>query len=163
MLFSSTISSCPPRGSHISLYNYKLCVCVCVCKKWRWDHSLHNGLKVFLFNPIIYNIMTRFLFWVIFFGGAVPCSLQDLSSLTRDWTQAWAVKALSPNHWSTREFSFGCSLRLKAWVLAEQISMPLRHNFSWQFIPLKHFSSHLYLRIKRLLQALWCHRVDRQP
>ena len=31
-------------------------------------------------------------------------SLQDLSSLTRDWTQTTAVKALSPNHWTTREF-----------------------------------------------------------
>ena len=31
------------------------------------------------------------------------CHLWDLSSLTRDWTQAVAVKALSPNHWSARE------------------------------------------------------------
>ena len=32
-------------------------------------------------------------------------SLQDLSSLTRNWTWARAMKAPSPNHWSTREFS----------------------------------------------------------
>ena len=31
-------------------------------------------------------------------------SLQELSSLTRDWTQTTAVKALSHNHWTTREF-----------------------------------------------------------
>ena len=36
----------------------------------------------------------------------VPCSLRDLSSLTRDWTQAVAVKTLSPNHWTTRELPF---------------------------------------------------------
>ena len=31
------------------------------------------------------------------------CSFQDLSSLTRDWTQAPAAKALSPDHWATGE------------------------------------------------------------
>ena len=31
--------------------------------------------------------------------------LQDLSSPTRDWTQAPAVKVVSPNPWTTREFS----------------------------------------------------------
>ena len=36
----------------------------------------------------------------------VPCSLRDLSSLTRDWTQAVAVKTLNPNHWTTRELPF---------------------------------------------------------
>ena len=35
----------------------------------------------------------------------MPCGLQDLSSLTRHWTQATAVKAPSPNHWTTRELS----------------------------------------------------------
>ena len=35
-----------------------------------------------------------------FFGRA----LRDLSSPTRDWTQATAVKALNPNHWTAREF-----------------------------------------------------------
>ena len=29
--------------------------------------------------------------------------LQDLSSLTRDWTGPTAVKTLSPNHWTARE------------------------------------------------------------
>ena len=35
---------------------------------------------------------------------AAPHTLWALSSLTRDWTQAPAVKAQSPNHWTTREF-----------------------------------------------------------
>ena len=30
--------------------------------------------------------------------------LMDLSCLTRDQTWALAVKALSPNHWTAREF-----------------------------------------------------------
>ena len=38
-----------------------------------------------------------------FFFFATPHSLQDLSSLTRDGTLVLAVKALSPNHWTTRE------------------------------------------------------------
>ena len=33
-----------------------------------------------------------------------PQGLWDLSSLTRDWTQATEVKVLSPNHWTVREF-----------------------------------------------------------
>ena len=35
---------------------------------------------------------------------AMPHSLQDLSSLTRDQTHAPAVEARSPNYWTTREF-----------------------------------------------------------
>ena len=35
----------------------------------------------------------------------MPCSLQNVSSLTRAWTQAlWAVKGQKSNHWLTREF-----------------------------------------------------------
>ena len=34
----------------------------------------------------------------------MPRGLRDLSSLTRGWTQAVAVEALSPNHWIAREF-----------------------------------------------------------
>ena len=38
------------------------------------------------------------------FSFAAPCSMQDLSSSTRDLTRALAVKALSPNPWTTREY-----------------------------------------------------------
>ena len=41
---------------------------------------------------------------VIFFFLAKPCSLWDLSSPTRDQLLAPAVKVLSPNPWTTREF-----------------------------------------------------------
>ena len=34
---------------------------------------------------------------------AMPCSLWDLSSVTRDWTLAMAAKAQNPNHWTIRE------------------------------------------------------------
>ena len=41
-----------------------------------------------------------------FFFLATPRGLGDLSSLTRDQTRAMAVKAPSPNHWTTRESVF---------------------------------------------------------
>ena len=41
---------------------------------------------------------------LVFFFLAMPHGLQHLSSLTRDWTWATAVKAPSPNHWTAREF-----------------------------------------------------------
>ena len=43
---------------------------------------------------------------VLVFFLAVSCDLQDLGSLTRDWTPTLGVKALSPNHWTSREFAF---------------------------------------------------------
>ena len=33
-------------------------------------------------------------------------SLQDLGLQSRDWTQATAVKVLSPNCWTAKEFPF---------------------------------------------------------
>ena len=41
---------------------------------------------------------------ILFFFFAILRGLQDLSSLTRDRTQAMAVKAPSPNYWTVREF-----------------------------------------------------------
>ena len=40
----------------------------------------------------------------LLFFLAIPCVLWDLSSPTRDRTRALALKALSPNHWTDREF-----------------------------------------------------------
>ena len=36
----------------------------------------------------------------------MPRGLRDLSSPTRDWTQAIAVKVLSPNHQTSKELPF---------------------------------------------------------
>ena len=49
----------------------------------------------------------------LLFFLAVPCSLQDCSSLTRYWTQATAVNTPSLNHWATRssQMVFWTSLR----------------------------------------------------
>ena len=41
--------------------------------------------------------------WLFFFLAALN-GFWDLSSLTRGWTQALAVKVPSPNHWAAREF-----------------------------------------------------------
>ena len=54
----------------------------------------------FLFIIIIFLLFI--LFYFIFL--AMPCGLWDLSSQTRHRTQAPAVKAPSPNHWTTKEF-----------------------------------------------------------
>ena len=42
-----------------------------------------------------------------FIFSAMPCGLWDLSSPTRDWTWAPAVKAWSPNHWTARDYLSG--------------------------------------------------------
>ena len=51
---------------------------------------------------------------------AVPWGLWGLSSPTRDWTLALAVKVLSPNHWTSREFPcwvpFAMYPRITAWT-----------------------------------------------
>ena len=47
----------------------------------------------------------------------MPRNLQDLSSLTRDGTQAPAVRAPSPNHWTAREFPvFSSWWGLSSWL-----------------------------------------------
>lgn len=46
-----------------------------------------------------------FLHDIIFFSLAAPCSLKDLSSLTRTEPRATAVKSLSPKHWTAGETS----------------------------------------------------------
>ena len=43
-------------------------------------------------------------FGAFFLFLATLCGFQDLSSPTKDWTRATAVKAQSPNHWTIGEF-----------------------------------------------------------
>ena len=52
-----------------------------------------------LYSELIRDIKSK----LKFFFFAMLWVLQDLSSLTRDWTQAVALKAPNPNHWTTRE------------------------------------------------------------
>ena len=47
-------------------------------------------------------LIVYFILFIYFLASL--CGLRDLSSLTRDGTWALAVKALSPNHWTAREF-----------------------------------------------------------
>ena len=54
--------------------------------------------------------------FVCFVFLVTPCGLQDLSSLTRDGTGGWAVRAWSPNHWTARKIPVLLShLSLKCW------------------------------------------------
>ena len=55
--------------------------------------------------------MFIYLLELLFLGGL---GLQDFSSPIKDWTQATAVKALSPNHWTTRELPLELLLKLEA-------------------------------------------------
>ena len=55
------------------------------------------------------SAIRQFPFSGIFFL-AVPCGMQDVSSLTRDRTRATAVKAQNPNHSKRRELPFSASL-----------------------------------------------------
>ena len=48
-------------------------------------------------------------FLVVLYG------LQDLSSPTRDWTQAMAMRAWNPNHYATRELPQEYNFRLMMW------------------------------------------------
>ena len=64
----------------------------------------HN-INIFMCEIIIF-FLKRYLFMYL----AVSCSLQDLSSMTRDWTVTplW-VEAESHDHWTTREIPHACS------------------------------------------------------
>ena len=55
---------------------------------------------------VFFCFMVRFFgkfFCFFIFSVALLC-LQDLNSPTKGWTQAISVKALTPNHWTAREF-----------------------------------------------------------
>ena len=57
----------------------------------------------------------KFLFF--FFFGYVMWHVGELSSLTRDWTQAPAVKPPRPNHWTTRELLKMSFQSHAAWIV----------------------------------------------
>ena len=55
--------------------------------------------------------LAHWLFFLNYYFSFLLACLQDLSSTTRDWTQA--VRVLSPNHWATKEFPLNCFLIFK--------------------------------------------------
>ena len=63
--------------------------------------SLKNMYEKLFLGTFIFWVCLFFFFF--FFFVATVYILQDLSSLTRDWTGPTEVKTLSPNHWTTRE------------------------------------------------------------
>ena len=71
------------------------------------------------------SLMGSGIFVFPFFFFPTPHGLQDLSSQTRDWTWVTTVKALSPNHWDTREF-------LGIFFILEKNSYSIRHGI-WYF------------------------------
>ena len=49
---------------------------------------------------------TVFFWWAMGDGGGLPRGFWNITSLTKDWTRAHGNKALSLNHWTTREFQY---------------------------------------------------------
>ena len=58
------------------------------------------------YTPLTPASMSVFVFL------AIPRGLQDLTFLTRDQTQALAMRMPSPSHWTTREFPSMCVLNM---------------------------------------------------
>ena len=86
-------------------------------------------------------------------GGFAVC-LQDLSSLTRDWTQAPAVKEPCLNHWTTRELPWISFLRLN--------DIPLNYT-PYYVYP---FSTGLFLSFgycESCCDEHWCPRICFSP
>ena len=81
--------------------------------QWECKYTyFHTYMKIHSWHGIC-TLPTKFFFF--FFFLAVLHALKDLHSLTRVWTQATAVKAPSPNHWTARglpKASFPCFIFL---------------------------------------------------
>ena len=108
--------------NHIILIIYMyVCVCVCVCIHTYIYIYIYIYMCVYVYIYICMYVYIYLYIYIIYLPTYLchlvvnnsyfwPCGLQDLSSPTRDWTCVPAVEALSPNHWTTREFPVDSSL-----------------------------------------------------
>jgi len=71
-----------------------------ILAKFRSETTSISSLLAFFF---FFNKKPKLLVGFFFFSVR-PLDLQDLSSPTRDWTQAPTEQVLSPDQWTTREF-----------------------------------------------------------
>ena len=74
------------------------------CFQTRWIQRNPHEPDTSELNLLKAMIKKKFYLLKNIYLGATLHGLWDPSSLTRDWTQASAVKAQSPNHSTTREF-----------------------------------------------------------
>ena len=89
---------------------------------------------------------------------AMLCGLQNLNSLTRDWTWAPSVKALSPNHWTTSEFPENIFNLLSNIIKLKKIIRSTRKELVWSS------GEHLgWLRISVSQLYLWLYAWFPQP
>ena len=96
------------RGGSMQNLRSGPCDKISIWSLWFWEQVA--GIKWRLLGAGLleregwreYGMGSKKRFFV--FCLAAPRSLQDLSSLARDWSQATAVKVPSPNHWTAREF-----------------------------------------------------------
>ena len=72
-----------------------------ILAKFRSETTSISSLLAFFF---FLNKKPKLLVVCFFFFSVRPLGLQDLSSPTRDWTQAPTEQVLSPDQWTTREF-----------------------------------------------------------
>ena len=70
-------------------------------QQWNVPFSLRGFQTAMCLTVCDFNFIYLF---IIFFFLAMPHCLLNLSSLTRDWTWAPAVKAQNPDHWTASEF-----------------------------------------------------------
>ena len=80
----------------------------------------------------LYVVFREVSILFFFFFLASPYGLWDPSSLTRDQTQALAVRARSPNHWTAREFpSFFFFLEVSIARVVRRVPMYLHTASPW--------------------------------
>ena len=87
------------RDGFLSLYCLQLYKRILKSNSW-----VLNKSSFYSISSLIHST-SSLLLKVAFFFSDMPHSLCDLSFPTRGWTRGpLAVKARSPNHWTTREF-----------------------------------------------------------
>ena len=109
-----------------------------------WCHLSNNlSMVVFVVRPFD-AVILPYALWIFFFfvgrGGTI-CSLWDLNSPTRDWTQAHISKRWSLNHWTTRTFPVVYTLR--PWYM-KFFSTSTLQRYS-QYLPHKLYGCTIYI------------------
>ena len=108
--------------------------------------STHTHTNIYRFSHTFVSLLFIFYFILFYSFLASPHDLWDLSSPTRDWTHATAVKVPSPNHWTTREFLVSHFVNLftfsdtywYCWFQCNGTGFLLIFSFSTSVSPLSH-------------------------
>ena len=88
---------------------------VCPDGHWYWRPHRDSALQ-------LDTVPIPLFCFVLFCFLASSRGLWDLSSPTRDQALATGVKALSPNHWTTREFPVPIPICENTWFLGTEVA-----------------------------------------